>query len=47
MRYADEQGADRVVPAMKNFAATPLDDAAFWHLAPLLVRLAAEGKTFA
>jgi 3-hydroxyacyl-CoA dehydrogenase len=46
MRYADEQGLFNVVQAMKKFAANPLDDAAFWQPAPLLARLAAEGKSF-
>jgi 3-hydroxyacyl-CoA dehydrogenase len=46
MRYADEQGLFNVVQSMKKFAANPLDDAAFWQPAPLLARLAAEGKTF-
>ena len=32
--------------AMRRFAANPLDDGAFWQPAPLLSRLAAEGKTF-
>ena len=32
--------------AMKRFAANPHDDAAFWEPAPLLAKLAAEGKTF-
>ena len=31
---------------MKRFARNPLDDQAFWQPAPLLARLAAEGKTF-
>jgi 3-hydroxyacyl-CoA dehydrogenase len=31
---------------MKRFAKNPLDDAQFWQPAPLLARLAAEGKTF-
>jgi 3-hydroxyacyl-CoA dehydrogenase len=35
-----------VVAAMKRFAANPNDDAEFWKPAPLLARLAAEGKTF-
>ncbi len=39
-------GLYKVVLAMKRFAANPLDDAAFWEPAPLLARLAAEGKTF-
>jgi len=46
MRYADEQGLFNVVQAMKRFAANPHDDAAFWEPAPLLARLAAEGKSF-
>jgi 3-hydroxyacyl-CoA dehydrogenase len=46
MRYADEQGLFNVVQAMKRFAANPLDDASFWQPAPLLARLAAEGKSF-
>jgi 3-hydroxyacyl-CoA dehydrogenase len=31
---------------MRRFAANPRDDASFWQPAPLLVKLAAEGKTF-
>jgi 3-hydroxyacyl-CoA dehydrogenase len=46
MRYADEQGLFNVVQAMKRFAANPHDDAAFWQPAPLLAKLAAEGKSF-
>ena len=46
MCYADQQGLYGVVQAMKKFAANPFDDAAFWQPAPLLVRLAAEGKSF-
>jgi 3-hydroxyacyl-CoA dehydrogenase len=46
MCYADTQGLFNVVQTMKKFAANPLDDAAFWQPAPLLARLAAEGKTF-
>ena len=46
MCYADTQGLFNVVQTMKRFAANPLDDAAFWQPAPLLARLAAEGKTF-
>ena len=44
--YADQQGLFNVVQAMKRFAANPHDDAAFWQPAPLLARLAAEGRTF-
>ena len=46
MNYADQFGLFNVVQAMKRFAANPQDDAAFWQPAPLLARLAAEGKTF-
>jgi 3-hydroxyacyl-CoA dehydrogenase len=46
MNYADTQGLFNVVQAMKRFAANPHDDAAFWKPAPLLARLAAEGKSF-
>jgi 3-hydroxyacyl-CoA dehydrogenase len=46
MRYADEQGLINVVQTMKRFAANPLDDGAFWQPAPLLAKLAAEGKSF-
>ncbi len=46
MLYADQVGLFNVVQAMKRFAKNPLDDASFWKPAPLLARLAAEGKTF-
>ncbi len=46
MCYADTVGLYNVVAAMKRFAANPRDDAAFWQPAPLLERLAAEGKSF-
>jgi len=46
MCYADQQGLFNVVQTMKKFAANPLDDASFWQPAPLLARLAAEGKSF-
>jgi 3-hydroxyacyl-CoA dehydrogenase len=46
MCYADQQGLFNVVQRMKQFAANPHDDAAFWQPAPLLARLAAEGKSF-
>lgn len=46
MCYADEYGLFNVVQRMKQFAANPQDDAAFWQPAPLLTRLVAEGKTF-
>ena len=46
MNYADTQGLFNVVQAMHRFAANPNDDASFWQPAPLLARLAAEGKSF-
>jgi 3-hydroxyacyl-CoA dehydrogenase len=46
MLYADQIGLFNVVQAMNRFATNPLDDAEFWKPAPLLVKLAAEGKTF-
>ena len=46
MCYADSQGLFNVVQAMKRFAANPRDDADFWKPAPLLAKLAAEGKSF-
>ncbi len=46
MHYADQIGLFNVVQAMKRFQRNPRDDAGFWEPAPLLARLAAEGKTF-
>jgi 3-hydroxyacyl-CoA dehydrogenase len=46
MCYADTQGLFNVVESMKRFAKNPHDDAQFWQPAPLLAKLAAEGKTF-
>jgi len=46
MCYADTQGLFNVVQAMKRFARNPHDDAAFWKPAPMLAKLAADGKTF-
>jgi 3-hydroxyacyl-CoA dehydrogenase len=46
MCYADTVGLFNVVAAMKRFAANPLDDREFWQPAPLLARLAAEGRSF-
>jgi 3-hydroxyacyl-CoA dehydrogenase len=46
MRYADEQGLFNVVQMMKHFAGNPHDDAAFWQPAPLLAKLAEQGKSF-
>ncbi|PIQ54813.1 MAG: 3-hydroxyacyl-CoA dehydrogenase [Comamonadaceae bacterium CG12_big_fil_rev_8_21_14_0_65_59_15] len=47
LNYANEVGLFNVVQAMQRFAQNPLDDATFWQPAPLLARLADEGKTFA
>ena len=46
MCYADTVGLYNVVQAMKRFAKNPLDDAKFWEPAPLLARLAEQGKGF-
>jgi 3-hydroxyacyl-CoA dehydrogenase len=46
MLYADQFGLFNVVNTLRRFAQNPLDDANFWQPAPLLARLAAEGKTF-
>jgi 3-hydroxyacyl-CoA dehydrogenase len=46
MCYADTVGLYNVVGAMKRFAKNPLDDAQVWAPAPLLAKLASEGKTF-
>ncbi|MEZ5662954.1 MAG: 3-hydroxyacyl-CoA dehydrogenase NAD-binding domain-containing protein [Burkholderiaceae bacterium] len=46
LNYANEVGLFNVVQAMKRFAKNPLDDAKFWEPAPLLAKLAAEGKAF-
>ena len=46
MNYADTVGLFNVVQAMKRFAKNPNDDANFWQPAPLLAKLAAEGRTF-
>lgn len=46
MLYADQVGLFNVVQSMQQFAKNPHDDATFWQPAPLLARLAAEGKTF-
>jgi 3-hydroxyacyl-CoA dehydrogenase len=46
MLFADMMGLPKVVELMKQFQHNPLDDAKFWEPAPLLARLAAEGKGF-
>ena len=46
MLYADMVGLMNVVRAMEGFARNPSTDHVFWQPAPLLAKLAAEGKTF-
>ena len=46
MNYADTVGLWNVVQAMKKFSKNPADDQSFWQPAPLLAKLAAEGKSF-
>jgi len=46
MLFADMMGLDKVVARMAQFAQNPRDDAAFWQPAPILAKLAAEGKSF-
>jgi 3-hydroxyacyl-CoA dehydrogenase len=46
MFWADRKGLASVVASMQSFARNPHADPAFWKPAPLLARLAAEGKTF-
>ncbi len=46
MLYADMTGLYNVVNRMADFAANPHGDAAFWTPAPLLAKLAGEGKGF-
>jgi 3-hydroxyacyl-CoA dehydrogenase len=46
MFYADTLGLYNVVRRMKELAAIPDADADFWQPAPLIAKLAAEGRTF-
>lgn len=46
LHYASTLGLDTVLQAMQRLAGNPLNDAAFWQPAALLVRLAARGETF-
>jgi 3-hydroxyacyl-CoA dehydrogenase len=46
MFYADTVGLKNVVKRMGEFAQNPHGDPGFWEPAPLLARLAREGKTF-
>jgi 3-hydroxyacyl-CoA dehydrogenase len=46
MLYADSVGLMNVERAMENFAANDKSGSSFWAAAPLLKKLAAEGKSF-
>ena len=46
MHYADQVGLINVERAMEQFRANPNVQPGFWEPAPLLSKLAAEGKTF-
>src|SRR5450830_57820 len=46
MHYASQIGLQNVAQAMRRFARNPNDDAGFWEPAPLIKRLAAEGREF-
>ena len=46
MFHADTVGLASVVAAMEKYARNPCGDPGFWKPAPLLARLAAEGKKF-
>ncbi len=46
MLYADEVGLYNVVDRIRRFAANPHGDPGFWKPAPLLAKLASEGKRF-
>jgi 3-hydroxyacyl-CoA dehydrogenase len=46
MFYADQVGLTDVARALRRIAAVPGNDPAVWMPAPLLTRLAGEGKTF-
>jgi 3-hydroxyacyl-CoA dehydrogenase len=46
MFYADQVGLSEVARALRHIAAQPRADKTFWTPAPLLARLAEEGKRF-
>ena len=46
MFYADQVGLSEVARSLKAIAAQPRADKGFWTPAPLLARLAEDGKTF-
>ncbi|MCC5812428.1 MAG: enoyl-CoA hydratase/isomerase family protein [Ectothiorhodospiraceae bacterium] len=46
MFYADQVGLLNVMRSMEQFARNPMADSKFWEPAPLLAKLAEDGKTF-
>jgi 3-hydroxyacyl-CoA dehydrogenase len=46
MFFADQTGLHVVARALENIAAQSGSDTAFWTPAPLLTRLAREGRSF-
>ena len=46
MLYADSLGLMNVVRAIEGFARNEKADDKFWRAAPLLTKLAADGKSF-
>ncbi len=46
MHYADQVGLWNVARALERISGEPVQDKAFWKPAPLLAKLAADGKTF-
>ncbi len=46
MFFADRKGLANVVASIERFAKNPHADPGFWKPAPMLARLASEGKTF-
>jgi 3-hydroxyacyl-CoA dehydrogenase len=46
LMHADLTGLGQVEESMRRFASNPHGDRAFWDPAPLLTRLALEGKSF-
>jgi 3-hydroxyacyl-CoA dehydrogenase len=46
MLYADTLGLYNILRSMARLATNAHADPAFWQPAPLLAKLAAEGKTF-
>jgi 3-hydroxyacyl-CoA dehydrogenase len=46
MFYADQTGLHHIAHTLRDIAAQPGGDAAFWTPAPLLTRLAEQGQTF-